>query len=600
MNLRNITGLRSLPRESMQRDEFVASSIISFNLLSERMRAWSGLNDRGRLFCMKFHRVWQHEDCPVMGWYNQQRNSSTRFQSIEHRRSVEQPFFHEFLLLKLKDGATCRVERIGEGSRVDAIRYLGCTAHDVIQWFSKTDYDRFSAKYPSIPIAEVDLCQEFDILDVLAVCYSIQNTKACSVYTLQRYNCYFLCLSVLAMLTRRVASWETIVSSDNWDLCVSSSLDRLSHLSLDDSRKYLILRICSLLEPDNPRPARFIFDALQVHLTSHAGALTRYSQAMNKILWQSARNSELCQTLGFHLVPIVPSILKDESYCGSQFRHATNTSRKDSERAIKSNNTLAKHYYKAYGKQLDVVLDAFAEIFSNLWRMKEIEHPVPFGRLVASRLLGPPGSVVFVAALRYVVGESDDKCQPSDSAVSRVTMACKLKVGMLVTRATILDIFSGSDFLDDVFRRADRLAFLDHSRASSNMILDELAVNGVLSPSETSLVLANVLVNERFAWLLADLVTSDLGCALNSVQEAHQNIICRIAEPQGGLETGRVFTSTIDFQEIYLRRRINSHASRVARHQLAAAPLVCQDIEDTMTEVWKLLPSGFGGAVAPA
>ncbi|KAG8692318.1 hypothetical protein FRC08_009859, partial [Ceratobasidium sp. 394] len=198
-----------------------------------------------------------------MGWYDQQCKSSTRFRSIEHRRNVDGPFFHEFLLLKLMDGAICRVERMGEGSRTDAIRLTGCTAHDLIQWFIESDYDKFSEKCPSMLIAKVDLCQDFDILDVLAICYSIQNTKACRAYTLQRYNCYFLCLTVIAMLTRRVASWETMVTSDDWNSCISSSLDQLSNLSLDDSKKHSIMRLCALLEPDNPQPARFILDALR-------------------------------------------------------------------------------------------------------------------------------------------------------------------------------------------------------------------------------------------------------------------------------------------------------------------------------------------------
>ncbi|KAG8695112.1 hypothetical protein FRC09_009392 [Ceratobasidium sp. 395] len=116
---------RSLwPRsQRKERSAFIGNSLTSSRLVSERILAWSGSSDRGRLFAMRFHSQWGHEICPVMGWYNQQRRSSTTFQSIEHCRTLEGPFYHEFLLLKLTDGAVCRVERTGEGSRAGAIRY---------------------------------------------------------------------------------------------------------------------------------------------------------------------------------------------------------------------------------------------------------------------------------------------------------------------------------------------------------------------------------------------------------------------------------------------------------------------------------------------
>ncbi|KAG8764471.1 hypothetical protein FRC12_008085, partial [Ceratobasidium sp. 428] len=149
-----------------------------------------------------------------MRWYNSQCATSTTFQSVEHRRDVNGPFFHEFLLFTLTDGAICRLERVGEGSRSDAIRDVGCTAHDLIQWFDAEDYAELEAKHPSVPIAQIRFRRSFDILDVLAVCYSIQKTKACNIYTLQRYNCYFLCLTVLAMLSRQTANWEQVWEAD--------------------------------------------------------------------------------------------------------------------------------------------------------------------------------------------------------------------------------------------------------------------------------------------------------------------------------------------------------------------------------------------------
>ncbi|KAG8741528.1 hypothetical protein FRC12_015635 [Ceratobasidium sp. 428] len=166
-----------------------------------------------------------------MGWYSRQLKSSVKFQSIEHRRNLEGPFYHEFLLLNLTDGAVCKVERTGEGSRTSAIRSIGCTARDLIQWLSKDDSQLHSIKAASQRIAEIDLGREFDVMDVLAICYSIQNTGACRIYTLQRYNCYFLCLTVLSTLTRRVASWETNINPAQWNLALKTILDPVASLN---------------------------------------------------------------------------------------------------------------------------------------------------------------------------------------------------------------------------------------------------------------------------------------------------------------------------------------------------------------------------------
>ncbi|QRV81546.1 hypothetical protein RhiJN_09561 [Ceratobasidium sp. AG-Ba] len=51
-----------------------------------------------------------------------------------------------------------------------------------------------------------------------------------------------------------------------------------------------------------------------------------------------------------------------------------------------------------------------------------------------------------------------------------------------------------------------------------------------------------------------------------------------------------------DFQNSYMKERIDTHAMRVAYHRLAPAPLVCRDIINTITEVWKSMPNGFGAA----
>ncbi|KAG8743055.1 hypothetical protein FRC10_000437 [Ceratobasidium sp. 414] len=598
-SLRKILHLDSSERKSLEHDEFIGSSLASSGHLSERMLAWSRPNDRERLFSMRFHGEWRHKDCPVMGWYDQQRKSSTRFRSIEHRRNVEGPFFHEFLLLKLTDGAVCRVERTGEGSRADAIRSTGCTAHDFIQWFTKSNYDQFSAKCPSVPIAEVDLCREFDILDVVAICYSIQNTKACRVYTLQRYNCYFLCLTVLSVLTRRVASWETMVTSHDWDSCVSSLVDKLSSLSPDESKKYPITYLCAVLEPDNPRPGRVISDALRVHLSSQAGALISYNQAMNTTLWRTAWDSSICGGLITSLQSAAPAILEGGSHCGSRFRDAIHTSSEDSELALHSDNVFANLYFDVLSKQWELELAKTLEIYKKLLRMREIEQPVSFGNGVLSRLVGSlAGALLALAPASLVAKVSGD--YSVTMAASRMTRAGKLKIGSAAFSASARDALGKTDIWQNLWDEAATLARAGTLEALLTVLLDGLTAKGILGPSETSLVMANLLDKSTFIVLLASLITSaDSSRALHALQEVHQTEICLLVTSQDEPGPSKTSITPIDFQKTYIQQRIDAHAKRVDTLQLAAAPLVCEDIENTMTEVWKLLPSGFGGAVVP-
>ncbi|KAG8700700.1 hypothetical protein FRC09_005806, partial [Ceratobasidium sp. 395] len=384
-----------LPRtRKKERSEFIRSSLISSSLASERIAAWSGSDDRGRPFAVTFHLTWQHTDCPVTGWYNQQIQSSTKFRSIEHCRNLEGPFYHEFLLLKLIDGAVCRVERVGDGSRADALRYIGCPAHDLIQWLSSPDYEVFSAKSPSERIAEINLGQEFDILDVLAVCYSMQNTKKCCRYTLQRYNCYFLCLTVLVVLTRRVASWETRIDPDRWASCLDSVLEDLRNLSPEDLRKHPILAVCAHLEPENPQRAQFVFEFLRSHLGIQAWGFKQCMEAINLMLWQANREFALRSAVA-ESIKGVPNTFQDPGFYSQQLNRAISSSIEDSNLAITSSGILGQEYLIIYAEEIATVLNKAQNVYRNLWRMRRVEHPISFSKFALNTLLSTLAGVPF-------------------------------------------------------------------------------------------------------------------------------------------------------------------------------------------------------------
>ncbi|KAG8796014.1 hypothetical protein FRC12_006343 [Ceratobasidium sp. 428] len=573
-------------------NEFVGSSLTSSRLMSEHLHAWVGSSDRGRLFAIKFHSEWMHDGCPVIKWYIQQLESSTKFQSIEHRRNLDAPFYHEFLLLKLTDGAVCKLERIGDGSRADAVRHIGCTAYDLIQWFSVADYESSSIELTSERIADVSLGREFDILDVLAVCHSIQNTKACRTYTLQRYNCYFLCLTVLAVLTRRVASWETKVKVNEWDSSLTSMYARWSNLSSDQAYQYAILVICAYLEPDNPRRAQFIFDVLREHLGSQSQGFAQCHEAMRQALWRA--DWEFVFRVGLtESLSAIPDLFKDAGYCSQQLKRAVATSREDSELAIMSCKTLlAKKYLKIMAEEHAKKLTRTFKLCINLRRLWHIEHPVPFGKLALSRMFGLLASpiVLFTTPRLYADSSYDRKVF---THISLRVMLLKQGPGLFTCMA--LDALEQSYAMKTLWYKAIATVSDDDVGQSGMVrILDRLAFTGVLPPLEVSLLLANWLNRDNLAALIASLAAPDLSNMLFALEQSRQTEVRLIL--QGKPESTHTSMTIDKFQEIYIKNRIAAHARRVAVHQLAAEQFVVEDIKEAMRDVWKGLPSGFGAS----
>ncbi|KAG9105346.1 hypothetical protein FRC07_009361, partial [Ceratobasidium sp. 392] len=252
-------------------DAFFASSQDLLRIGS----AWSARRSgREGLLLMQFDLGrWRDESCKTEQWYQTQlersreKGSTTQFKTIQHRRTLDAPFYHEFLLIPLADGPVFRVERTGQGFTADAVSRIGCAACDLIEWFPAEKYETFIHDRPSELVSQVQFSSELDILEVLAVCYSIQlNQRACR-YTLQGFNCYFFCCTILSVLARRVADWDKYISLDGSPTLLEAVLDRISICASSGpeskAKRYGMLRICSIVDPNNQSPAQVLLDALR-------------------------------------------------------------------------------------------------------------------------------------------------------------------------------------------------------------------------------------------------------------------------------------------------------------------------------------------------
>lgn len=308
------------------RKYFIEGSVVSSRALLAKVSKQCSSSSRGNRFLMEFHQDWRHETCPVMNWYRIQQVSSTTFRSIQHRKDSNPPFFHEFLLLQLDDGSVCRVERAGHSS-MEAILNAGCVANDCIQYFSSISYKAYSLSNPSELISEVHFPCDLDIMDVLAVCYAISSWPRTRTYTLQRFNCYFFCSTILLALSRRFLSWDAAVTLDTWKSALNQALDQLAQASQTPASEHLVFRICRLLEPNNPNPVECFLEAFRDRLGGAPDAYNSLKCTLSKTLWRSSWAVRMNRSITSHVNAAVATALDRNVNCARVLKSAIHDSR---------------------------------------------------------------------------------------------------------------------------------------------------------------------------------------------------------------------------------------------------------------------------------
>ncbi|KAG8736250.1 hypothetical protein FRC10_009542 [Ceratobasidium sp. 414] len=501
-----------------------------------------------------------------MRWYEQQRNTSTRFRSIEHRRNTNGPFYHEFLLLKLTDGAVCRVERTGDGSREDAVEYTGCVANDLIQWFTAEEYAEFSDIVPSTLVAEIDLQREFDIIDVLAICYSIQNNGACSVYTLQRYNCYFFCWTILAIITRRL--WETTIASDAWDLAVNSAVDQWSCVPPEETKKHMMLRTSALLDRSNPRATLQFLDPLRTHLASEKLDLSGVNQALGMTLWATSYESTLGSGLALAANGVRQSMYADDGACGIHLRRAAGLGFGGALQEISSNPRLADIYWDELIVKLSRAFGEVSKAFTYKRQLVEVEQPLSIIKLAQCKFLASVGSLVILFG--YAPSKPSEHVKQlerlltGDNRYQRAVM----DVGMIGPQLEVNSLMG---------------------------IYDAVEARNMLDPSQAALIFSSVC-GENFSEHISSFVASALGPALPVLLKSHRAQLHAKFMHSDNRSSANAPCTVEEFQKNYLQPGVRAHAQRVAEHHLAAAELVEEDVQNAMAEVWKSMPNEFRGS----
>ncbi|QRV81566.1 hypothetical protein RhiJN_09581 [Ceratobasidium sp. AG-Ba] len=551
---------------------YLNSSSVSSSSLLTRISSWKGSDDPERLLELLFDAEWQSNSCPVMQWYGQQ--DETRFSSIEHRKDEQGPFFHEFLLLRLVDGSICRVERMGDGSRLDAARQVGCKARDFIQRFTPTKYEEFSEQCPSQLLAEIRLGESFDIMDVLAVCYTIRNTKACQNYTVQRYNCYFLCWTVISVITRRLANWETRINEDAWHSMLFSELDRLAQLPPERFPDHALTWFIALLDPGNPLAVRQHFEEISDYLISDATTLVNCDSSLAATIWKADCQDALQYSLNASFLNVAEHVFASNQRSMTRLREAK----------IKSD----KFWMNIDGIQAQVVIELIKQM---------------------CLFVATPKSLSIYIAGRFIDEEEDE------GVLSRLltTKSKTQTAGLIFEYLHLLFESEEQQKQDNTFELAASITLERHFTSSTKELLARLHSQKLLAPEGIDaliIIFSHGRILDRY---LAVALADALRPAMSSLLPASKAVLsldCQVLttlsyfllsliifEPFKARDlpayTQKVETVE-ELQEKYIIPLMDQHAKHVASYQLAAAPLVRDAIKNTITEVWRSLPKGYG------
>ncbi|KAH7332829.1 hypothetical protein B0J17DRAFT_632115 [Rhizoctonia solani] len=567
------------PYLTRRRKEYTTDSLTSSLEISSRLFS-SSPNDRSRALPMRFSQRWRDASCAVMKWYNEQTSTSTEFSSVEHRRELRAPFYHEYLLIHLADGAICRLERMGGGSRADAIRSVGCLAHDTIQWFSEGTYSNHPiSQEPSELVVRVEFPQAIDLLDVLAICYSVQQVKRSSTYTLQRYNCYFLCSAVLNILARRTTIWAGAFTENTWNGIVDDAVHKLQKMEFDDAYGYLGLGICSLINSDFPvlERRKFILDALREAL-SHRG-LSELNTEIFDTLW--FKDLELATHTGL-LAGVKAAIelaLKCTSTCAMRMKQLLSKDTMfESTKTIMTPKFQRKVTITLVNQAVKSIKTA-AKSAAATYAMKQVEDQTSFSNRLHTRLVATKKSIY------YGIWDVDD-CEYLDlsdcSFLTRAQVAIRLVPAFVAEeRINLIRALGGEDAgyweLEPFSHKNDM-----HTKITT---LYEHVLLPLCGTRDAALSVLDVYFGVK-EW------AHSFGVCVGRVIEEGVYDRC---SPVGQIT---IFTPTFPngsrmnlakFQD-YTLKRIHDHAQRVASVGLAAASIVQNDIERAMSDVWLNMP----------
>ncbi|CUA72971.1 hypothetical protein RSOLAG22IIIB_10449 [Rhizoctonia solani] len=142
---------------------------------------------------------------PLYNWYTELANPYIH--TMQLRKERESPFFHEFIVIRLRGDTYWRIDRRhlpDEKTPLNCIYTDGVPAHDTIEQVTSLESPLYAS---SDCLVELEFNVDVHVGLVLRICRAIQNHKGAKVYTLQRYNCYFFAQALLFCTACGISDW---------------------------------------------------------------------------------------------------------------------------------------------------------------------------------------------------------------------------------------------------------------------------------------------------------------------------------------------------------------------------------------------------------
>ncbi|CAE6531674.1 unnamed protein product [Rhizoctonia solani] len=147
-------------------------------------------------------------------WYNSLQ--TPQLHTVHLRKERAAPFYHEFILFRLKDNTYWRIDRRqrqDEPTPINCIQDVGVPAFDTIE--QVTGMGSFLGLDPLLAAASDCMIElefkagiEVDVGLVLRICRAIKEHPNANVYTLQRYNCFFFAQTLLMCIACGASNWS--------------------------------------------------------------------------------------------------------------------------------------------------------------------------------------------------------------------------------------------------------------------------------------------------------------------------------------------------------------------------------------------------------
>ncbi|CAE6459767.1 unnamed protein product [Rhizoctonia solani] len=147
---------------------------------------------------------------PMYDWYSRRINEGkVSVETMQLRKELSAPFFHEFVVFSLRGGGFYRIDRRqlpNEELPIDAIYTHGVEACDTIEEVPDLNSVLYARSKCLIELSfKPDTNVHIGL--ILRICRAIQKHKGANVYTLQRYNCYFFAQTLVMCIACGASDW---------------------------------------------------------------------------------------------------------------------------------------------------------------------------------------------------------------------------------------------------------------------------------------------------------------------------------------------------------------------------------------------------------